>query len=168
MNLELIATLDSKSGIGKNGKVPWVIPGDERKFNSLTLRCDNEELLKSAVIMGYNTWVNLPEKPLRGRHNIVFTRNIKKRMPRAIFYTSYEDFQNEMEGSIFRCYVIGGAQIYAHLFPKVDILHLTRVKGDFDCDVFFPKDWEEEFDLTSKTAPKTEKGITYWFETYER
>ena len=41
-------------------------------------------------------------------------------------------------GSNERCFVIGGARLYAEAMPFSDFLHLTKVDANVDGDVFFP------------------------------
>eukprot|EP00879_Flechtneria_rotunda_P024276 GHRR01025728.1.p1 GENE.GHRR01025728.1~~GHRR01025728.1.p1 ORF type:complete len:493 (+),score=126.94 GHRR01025728.1:241-1719(+) len=61
-------------GIGKNGELPFELPGDMQYFKKLTSQTSNSKL-KNAVIMGRKTFLSIPEKfrPLRGRLNIILT-----------------------------------------------------------------------------------------------
>src|SRR5215218_10734602 len=52
--------------IGKNGTLPWHIPGDLKRFKALTMG--------SAMIMGRKTFDSLPGL-LPGRRHIVMTRD---------------------------------------------------------------------------------------------
>src|SRR4030095_4708989 len=54
--------------IGKDGKLPWHIPGDLRRFKQLTMG--------SAMIMGRKTFDSLPGI-LPGRQHIVMTHDPK-------------------------------------------------------------------------------------------
>ena len=70
MKIHLIWAQDTNGGIGKNGKLPWHISEDLKKFKSLTYN--------STVIMGRKTWDSLPIKPLPNRRNFVLSRQKKK------------------------------------------------------------------------------------------
>jgi dihydrofolate reductase len=53
--------------IGKDGGLPWRLPGDLAFFKKTTMG--------KPVIMGRKTWDSLPIKPLPGRLNIVLSRD---------------------------------------------------------------------------------------------
>jgi dihydrofolate reductase len=35
-------------------------------------------------------------------------------------------------------FVIGGATLFEQLMPDINILYLTRIAGNYDCDTFLP------------------------------
>ena len=59
-------------GIGREGKLPWHLPGDMAFFKALTTSPPGST---NAVLMGRNTWLSLPAKfqPLPGRLNVVIS-----------------------------------------------------------------------------------------------
>jgi dihydrofolate reductase/thymidylate synthase len=61
-------------GIGKNGALPWKLPGDLKYFKELTM-ATSDPSKKNAVIMGRKTWESIPPKfrPLPGRLNVILT-----------------------------------------------------------------------------------------------
>jgi dihydrofolate reductase / thymidylate synthase len=63
-------------GIGKDGDLPWKLPGDLKFFNNVT-RTTSDPAKKNAVIMGRKSWESLPAKlrPLPGRLNVILTRS---------------------------------------------------------------------------------------------
>ena len=65
--LSIIVAIDQNNGIGKDNSMPWHLSDDLRRFKAITMG--------HTVIMGRNTWLSLPFKPLKGRRNIVITRN---------------------------------------------------------------------------------------------
>jgi dihydrofolate reductase len=138
----IIVACDSKNGIGKNGTLPWRLKGDMKYFSEVTKKTtlENEQ---NVVIMGRKTFESIPEKfrPLPNRHNIIITRNqhydpgssvvvahsLEEAIIKAYEFPNYDNF-----------FIIGGAQIYNEAFKHgllMDI-HLTQVKGDFNCDTF--------------------------------
>lgn len=171
----LIVAVDDKFGIGKNGTLPWRIPGDLKNFKKITC----ETVLPSqrnAVIMGRKTWESLPAsfQPLPARINCVISRNRRLDLPekvvragdlRAALEILPEKFP-EVLGQIF---IIGGAQIFNEALndPGCEKLYLTYIKGDFHCDVFFKPDFTM-FQKVKESPLFTENGITYNFVKYSR
>ncbi len=65
-------------GIGKDGGLPWRLPGEMAYFKQLTASVgDPTSEARNAVIMGRKTWESLPGKfrPLPGRVNVVLSRS---------------------------------------------------------------------------------------------
>lgn len=173
--IAIIAAMDEKRGIGKDGKLPWPrIPADMKRFRDLTMR--------HAVIMGRRTWDSLDPKyrPLPGRYNIVMTRDLGFRYsngdlkpePGGIDWvmgaSSLEHALNMAEDVSRTVFVIGGGQIYQETLPLADILYLTRIEGDFNADTFFP-----EYSTLFSKPPVCEQeneqdGLRYKFVTLER
>jgi dihydrofolate reductase/thymidylate synthase len=73
----VVAATRNGFGIGKDGTLPWKLPGDMAYFKELTIRTRGESGVQNAVIMGRRTWDSIPPKfrPLKGRINIVLSRS---------------------------------------------------------------------------------------------
>lgn len=56
--ISLIVAFDNNNAIGKNNEIPWHLSEDLKRFKSITMG--------HTVIMGKNTWLSLPFKPLKG------------------------------------------------------------------------------------------------------
>eukprot|EP01043_Picozoa_sp_COSAG02_P013258 COSAG02_NODE_527_length_20704_cov_120.745462_10_plen_104_part_00 len=71
----IVAASRGSWGIGKDGGIPWQLPGDMAHFRKVTLETVDPER-QNAVVMGRRTWESIPPKfrPLAGRINIVLTR----------------------------------------------------------------------------------------------
>ena len=61
----MIAAYDRRRAIGKNGRIPWRIPGEQQRFRSLTLG--------QTVIFGRRTYEEIGV-PLPGRENFIVSR----------------------------------------------------------------------------------------------
>lgn len=151
--LNIIVACDNNYLIGVNGKLPWHIPADLKRFKELTTG--------HAVIMGRNTWEGLPIKPLPNRQNIILSNtstygtipfdevDVASNLGDAIHYfAEYKRKRTEI-------FVIGGARLYAEALPIADRIYMTRIDREYRVDqgigdeaVYFPfrlfdkKDWE--------------------------
>lgn len=138
MSINIIAAISKNRVIGKAGKLPWNIQKDLKYFKDKTSGVDN------AILMGFNTWKNLPTypEPLPGRCNFVITKNhafctrtnIYKEPPT---YTELKKIQNKYPN----IWICGGETIYKHYISKsyIDKIYLTEI--DMNCygDTFFPE-----------------------------
>lgn len=169
MTFSIIAAVDSKMGIGKNGRLPWHLPSDLHFFHDTTIGRG-----KNAIIMGRRTWESIPEKqrPLKDRLNIVITRNSTYELPKGILKaTSLEEAlalaaaQNTAE-----IFVIGGSQIFYDTIqhPACAQIYLTEITGDFQCDTFFPKIDPKKFKKMSESEAYEENDIKFRFIKYQQ
>lgn len=170
MKIFAIAALDESRVIGNEGKLPWHIPEDLKRFSGLTKG--------HTVLMGRKTYVSIPEKvrPLPGRLNLVCTKsseiltaivpekNAEVRVVADLEYFFRNTFptlnSSTLRGEIL--WVLGGSEIYEKSLPFLDGLEITRVKGQHEGDVYFPE-FESLFELKTK-----EEHPTFSFERWER
>ena len=113
--------------IGKEGKLPWHIPGDLRRFKQLTMG--------SAMIMGRKTFDSLPGI-LPGRQHIVMTHDPE-------WTVEGVDVVHDLDSAIEAAgrspiSVIGGAAIFELFEPIADRIELTEVIAEIDGDVTMP------------------------------
>jgi dihydrofolate reductase len=110
--LTLIVAMTPHSLIGVDGKIPWHIPADLKRFKKLTMG--------HAMIMGRKTFESIG-KPLPGRHTIVLTRQTgwSLQSPTAIDDSTTFEVARHYLDALHRAraydsapFVIGGAQIY--------------------------------------------------------
>ncbi|WP_295161953.1 dihydrofolate reductase [uncultured Brachyspira sp.] len=137
MIVSLIAAVDSKNGIGLNGKMPWgYIKEDMQFFRSKTQG--------HAVIMGRVTFDSLDSKPLPKRKNIVISSSVNNELLNRydnLFYdSSFEDAVSklllEKHNQIF---IIGGESIYKRALDYADRVYLTHINKNYSCSRFFPE-----------------------------
>jgi dihydrofolate reductase len=163
MTLTIIAAVSRNNVIGANGKIPWNIPEDMKRFKDLTLN--------HSVIMGRKTFENILNKfgkPLPKRKNIVLSTTLRAQ-ERIYIARTIDEALVLTEGR--DSFVIGGAQIYELFLPKVDKLEITRVEEYFEGDAFFPEvNWNEwrMIDSESRDNPLEIKLPFYSFLTYIR
>lgn len=132
--IRAILACDDNWGIGKNGTLPW-------PHNSADLKWFKQMTTDTTVVMGRKTWDSLPVKPLPNRRHIVISQTA---------FTEFGPDVTRMYLDYFKKYhmnfgtpmfnIIGGAQLVTSCLDIIDELWLSRIAGEFDCDVFLPKD----------------------------
>jgi dihydrofolate reductase len=128
LRLTIIAALADNGVIGSEGKLPWHLPDDLRRFKALTMG--------RPMLMGRRTFDAIG-RPLPGRRNLVLTRGSQPFPAGAQGVPSFESALAVCAGDPELC-VIGGAEVYRLALPRTDRLELTRVHGLFEGDVTFP------------------------------
>ena len=165
MRISIIAAMGINWVIGNQGKLPWHLPADLKRFRELTTG--------HTVLMGRKTAESLKWKPLKDRTNLVLTGTMSQleapmgfAMARRIDdAVTFAEMLGETE-----LFIIGGAQIFRLAERGADRMYLTIVNSDFEGDATFPIDFsdEEEWDLVSaeKHPPdeknKYEMHFTVW------
>lgn len=175
-NFSIIVAVDSKQGIGKNGKLPWHIPSELQHFARKTRSVAKGQ---NAVIMGRKSWDSIPDKfrPLPGRLNIVLTRSAAPSPtgapfpPGVLVAASLDEALKQAEShNVDQIFVIGGAQVFKEALqhPACRELLVTEVEGDFECDTFFPSIDPARFKKTTTSDTHQDAGIEFRFARYER
>ncbi len=178
MKFSIILAVDEKNWLWKNNDLAWRISADMKYFKKITT--ETTDLWKlNAVVMWRKTRESIPSKyrPLPERVNCILSRSIKnddiwsKIDDFVLYFNSLEHCLSELESkeNIENVFIIGWAQLYNSVLdnPMLDKIYLTKVKWDFNCDVFF--DWiPKEFTVESYTDYENEVGIEYSFWVYER
>jgi dihydrofolate reductase len=131
--------VDRRGAIGREGRLPWRLPDDLRRFKALTLG--------HPVIMGRKTFEAIG-RALPGRTNVVVTHQHGYRAPGATVVHSLEAALAEARtvpgpksgGPGEECvFVIGGGQLYAQALPLAGRLYVTHVETEVEgADAHFP------------------------------
>jgi len=171
MKISIIAAFNPQFIIGINGKMPWRIPEDLKRFKRLTMG--------KPIIMGRKTWESIGSKPLPGRMNVVVSSSdtvkegpageetIVVKVPALdAILTFIRDMTSYDE-----VFIIGGERLYAEALPLADRMYLTAVDQEFpaisDSDevAYFPIKAanRDEWNLTSR-----EVFDEYTFSEWER
>ena len=131
----LIVARSKNNVIGKNGEIPWKIPGEQKQFKELTTG--------NVVIMGRKSYEEIGH-PLPNRKNIIVSKS-KKFMDKNL--VTVNSLQEALEISRDeKVYVSGGYGLFKEVLPVVDIMYITEVDIDIDGgDTFFPEFDENEF-----------------------
>ncbi|RRR51013.1 dihydrofolate reductase [Streptococcus suis] len=156
---------DENGLIGKGDRLPWSLPADMAHFKETTTG--------HTIVMGRVTFDGMGKRALPNRHTIVLStdNSYQTESDRVTVLQSVEDvldWYNQQERTLF---VLGGGQIFTAFAPYIETLIVTDIHGQFEGDVFFPKDFPmDQFCLNnSKFRPKDEKNpYDFTIKTYER
>ncbi len=124
--LTIIVARASDGTIGHEGRLPWHLPADLRRFKALTMG--------RAMIMGRKTFASLPGL-LPGRRHVVLTRDPHWHHAGAEPVT---DVAAALALAGPDAAVIGGAEVIAACEAYATRLELTEVHGAFGGDTVLP------------------------------
>jgi dihydrofolate reductase len=177
IEFDVVVAADLGDGIGKDGQVPWHLPGDLVHLKRLTSETDVPGT-HNAVLMGRVTWDSIPDRfrPLPGRLNVVVSRQINLALPTDVVRASSLSQALELaRASAFveRIFVLGGAEIYrmALALDGCRRIYLTRVLARYECDAFFPAiptRFRREALLAEGTGGAGQAAIAYRIELWTR
>jgi len=154
----LIAALASNGVIGTDGRLPWHLPEDLKRFKALTMG--------HPVIMGRRTWESIG-RALPGRRNIVVSRQSGFSAPGAEVAASL-DASLALCGEAALAYVIGGAELYAAALPLADALEFTEIDAPFGGDAKFPAFDRAAWREVRREPHRSAEGLRFDFVRYER
>lgn len=159
--ISIIAAIASNHAIGKDNQLLWHLSDDLKRFRELTWG--------KTVIMGRNTWLSLPRRPLPGRRNIVLTDRPGECEEGCIMVNNIESAL-QLTSPDEEVFIIGGGSVYRQFMPLAHQLYITRINQPFDADTFFPEISPDQWELTehSDWYPAPEGSFMYRFEKYRR
>lgn len=170
MKYKIIACVNEKLALGKDGDLLYHINADLKNFKRMTT--DN------VVIMGRKTFESLPNsEPLKNRVNIIISSNdefgVDSKFENVFIVHSIEE-ATELCDAYFNdkiCFVIGGSSIYNSFIEKelIDEMFITKVSDDTEGDVFFPNVFDG-FKLFYESSIQRQKpgGFYYKFLIYKK
>ncbi len=162
MKISLVVAAADNNGIGKDGQMPWHLPNDMKHFRNITWGMP--------VVMGRKTFESLG-KPLKGRKNIVISRQPSWKAEGTVVVKSIEDaIFVAQETDANEVMVIGGGEIYRNLFDKASRIYLTRVEAEPESDTFFPSLDTGQWELVSQKNHEADEknAYNYSFQVWER
>lgn len=147
MRTSIIVALADNGVIGRAQQLPWHLPNDLRRFKALTMG--------KPMLMGRRTFESIG-RALPGRASLVLSRApLGQAAANAAALAPATTLQQvvSIDEALRRCAdaeelcVIGGAEVFRALLPQATELHLTRVRGEIEGDVWFPainaNEWRE-------------------------
>jgi dihydrofolate reductase len=160
-----VAAVAENGAIGRDNAMPWTLRSDMKHFRALTLG--------RPVIMGRKTFLSIG-KPLKGRTNIVVTRQADFRAPGTVVVASIAAALQVARGDAMRRFaaeiaVIGGAEIYAQCMDAAQRLEITQVHATPEGDTHFPPIGEQWHEVARERHAAGEgDSAAFSFVTYRR
>ena len=153
--LSLIVAHSRNRVIGKDGRLPWRIPGELKRFKELTMG--------HAVIMGRKSYEEIG-KPLPGRFNIVVSASRTFEGEDLVTARNLEEAL-ALAGDK-KIFIAGGGQIFAQMIDKVDVMYITEIDARIEGDAYFP---EMDYSKFDRVLEKHVDGdLPYDYVTYTR
>ena len=137
--IALVVARAANGVIGREGRLPWHLPNDLKRFKKLTMG--------SVMIMGRRTFESLP-RLLPGRRHVVVTRDPGWSAAGAEVAHTADEALALADGEPVS--VIGGAEIFELFLPLADRIELTDVLAEIEGDTIMrdPREggqWRETF-----------------------
>ena len=144
--------------IGKNGQMPWHIPGEQKIFRNLTVG--------KALIMGRKTHESIG-RVLPDRTTIIVTRQKDYQIPGAhVVHSVEEGIALAKKLKLEEIVIGGGGELFAQTLPITDKVYLTIVHAVFEGETLYPELPESLF--REKSRKEIEASIPYAFVEFER
>jgi len=161
MPVSIIVAVASNNAIGKDNDLLWHISDDLKRFKQITLG--------HKMIMGKNTFLSLPVRPLPKRTSIVITDDPSDRYEGCIMAYGIEDALSKCDPGE-ECFIIGGGSVYRQFLPLAEKLYITKVHRNYEADTFFPEIDEDVWQLVSNEDHVDEENnsLPYSFQVYTR
>lgn len=140
----LIAARSKNNVIGKDGRIPWNIEGEQKQFKELTTG--------NVVVMGRKTYEEIG-RPLPGRITIVVSKSQKFEGENLKTAASVKEAvtlaQTCPETAGKDIFFAGGYNIYKEALSLVDVMYITEIDLVIENgDTFFPDFDENLFDIS--------------------
>ncbi|SFI96794.1 dihydrofolate reductase [Treponema bryantii] len=134
----LIVARSINNVIGKNGRIPWKIEGEQKQFKELTTG--------NIVIMGRKSYEEIGH-PLPNRKTIVVSKTKQFKGENLETAGSVKEALELAAKDGRDVFIAGGYGIYKEALPYVDVMYITEVQLVVeDGDVFFPQFNEADFE----------------------
>ena len=134
----LIVARDRAGVIGANGRLPWHLPADLRRFRALTMG--------KPLLMGRRTYESIG-RPLPGRRSIVLSRDPRFCAPGCEVAHSLDEALERAAAAGVEIMIGGGAELYRQALPLAGRVYLTQVQAHCRGGLRFPPlppaEWRE-------------------------
>jgi dihydrofolate reductase len=153
--IRAILACDEDWGIGKDDSMPW-------PHNRADLQWFKKMTYGYSIVMGRNTWNSLPVRPLPGRQNIVVSTTTVEGATYTIGLG--KDFKSQLVDLSLKqpLWIIGGGQLIEGCLDIIDEIWLSRIEGEYDCDVKLPSDKILEQFAFDSASPETDIYVERW------
>lgn len=155
--VSLIAAMAQNRVIGKDGRMPWHIPGELQIFKKYTTG--------KILMIGRKTHESIG-RVLPNRTTIIITRDPSYQVEGAYVVHSIEEAllkAQQLGGDVM---VGGGGDLYRQMLSKADFLYLTEIHQVFEGDTYFPMWKVGQFEEVSRESFNA--SIPYDFVVYQK
>ncbi|XP_056138389.1 zgc:153031 [Lampris incognitus] len=180
--IRLIAAACNGMGIGKDGHLPWSLTSEFQYFVKTVTRVSRPGNM-NMLVWGKICWYSEPESlfPMSNVLHVVLSKTLSTVPDHAHFLC--QDFESSillatlppLGDLIETIWVVGGVQVYEDglKHPWCDLVYLTNIMADFDCNVFFPPFDRRVYKLQEgfpgvPSEIQEEDGIKYKFEVFKK
>lgn len=155
MRTIIIAAMNERRVIGRNGALPWNLPEDLQRFRSVTMG--------GTLVMGRRTFASIG-RPLDGRRTIVLSRTV----PSLEGAETARGWDEALAAAAHErtVFIVGGAEVFREALERADEMQLTIVDDRTDGDTFFPP--YEHLIGTRYVLQRTEQRTGHRILTYVR
>ena len=160
--MKFIAAVDKNWAIGNKGRLLIRISEDQRNFRQTTMG--------HVVVLGRKTLEEFPGgRPLKGRANIILSRNPEYAVEDAVVVHSMNELFTELaKYDTDDIFVIGGRTIYDELIPYCDEAVITKIDREFEADAFISNlDKLDNWDVTDERPGEDVSEVNFTFVTYK-
>lgn len=173
--MNAIVSVTADWGIGLDGDLVVPNRADMRRFVALTRG--------HAVVMGRKTLESFPGGPLKGRKNVVITRNpayapegveVAHSPAEALELVRALEARAEagepVEGAAGEAWLLGGASVYAALLDACERVYVTKNACEVPVDAYFPNlDADPAWTVVEREeGGVTEAGVAFEYVIYGR
>ncbi len=140
MKISIIVAVATNNVIGRDGKLPWRLSEDLKRFKQLTIG--------KPIIMGRLTYESIG-KPLPDRRNIILSSREGLKIEGCEVVATPQS-AIRLAGGAEEVMIIGGGKVYAQMLPRADRIYMTRVSASVDGNTFFPEISDKEWQVVEQ------------------
>ncbi len=157
----IVAMTRDKRAIGKDGDLLYHLSEDLRYFKKKTLN--------NVVVIGYNTYMSFPKRPLPNRENIVLSRKIKKIDGALVFDNVNAVLDYASKNKDKKIFISGGQTIYNQFIDYASKMYITIIDKEVEgADTFFSEIDLNKWKKVDEIKGEECKDVDYYFTTWKR
>lgn len=160
--MKFIAAVDKNWAIGNKGRLLVRISEDQRNFRQVTMG--------HVVVLGRKTLEEFPGgKPLKGRTNIILSRNPGYAVDGAVVvHSEGELFDTLKNYDTDDIYIIGGQSLYDALIPYCDTGIVTKIDMEYEADAHIINlDTADNWIISGERESENQSEYRFSFITYK-
>ncbi len=164
-NISMIVAMTKKTNaIGRKNDMLYHLPEDLKYFKQTTSG--------HTIVVGYNTYMSFPKRPLPNRKNIVLTRKDRVLEGAEIFHSVEDVLNYAKKNPEEQIFIAGGDTIYKQFMEYASKLFVTLIDENetVDAEAYFPKIDEKVWEKIQERNGENSSNKTpdYCFTVWER